>query len=39
MPKQPPVGKNIALRFYNERANEPFEIFGVEMQVKAVGRR
>lgn len=33
------VGKHLAIRFANDGANEPFEIFSLDMLVKEMGRR
>jgi len=36
---QPTCGKYFAMRFYNERANEPFEIYNFDIMTKNIGRR
>lgn len=36
---QPLVGKYFGLKFYNNNANEPFEIYGFDIVAKVVGRR
>jgi hypothetical protein len=33
------VGQYFSLRFYNERANEPYEIYGFDIKAKPIGRR
>lgn len=39
MTNQDLVGEHFALRFYNDRANEPFEINGFEIVTKKIGRQ
>jgi len=39
MDTQPLVGKFFALKFYNENPGEPWEIFGIDIVAKTIGRR
>jgi hypothetical protein len=39
LPTQPLVGKYFALRFSNKFANQPYEVFNVDIVAKVVGRR
>jgi hypothetical protein len=39
MEEQPLVGKFFALKFYNDNPNEPWEIFGIDIVAKTMGRR